>query len=135
MYSFALFFITLCMSLVATFAAPIDVNSTLEKRITHWGRGTWFNVGLGACGEYNVNSDPIVAISSDIYGSGGNCGQWVHVTNTATGQSAYGMTRDECPSCAAGSLDMSPGLFEQIGDLNTGVLSISWNFMNKDWSP
>lgn len=31
--------------------------------------------------------------------------------------------------------DMSPGLFEQIGSLDTGVLAIQWNFMNKDWSP
>ena len=38
-------------------------------------QGTWFDVGLGACGEWNVNSDKIVAISSQIYGSGGNCNQ------------------------------------------------------------
>ena len=38
-------------------------------------QGTWFDVGLGACGKYNVNSDKIVAISSAIYGSGGNCEQ------------------------------------------------------------
>ena len=31
--------------------------------------------------------------------------------------------------------DMSPGLFEQIGDLNTGVLSISWYFMPTGWAP
>ncbi|KAH7926484.1 hypothetical protein BV22DRAFT_1009043 [Leucogyrophana mollusca] len=139
MSQIALLFITLCASLLMALAAPtpLDVTppSVLAKRVTHTGRGTWFNVGLGACGETNVNSDPIVAISSAIYGSGGNCGQWVHVTNTANGKSAYGMTRDECPSCSSGSLDMSPGLFEQIGDLDTGVLEISWNFMSKDWSP
>lgn len=38
-------------------------------------QGTWFDVGLGACGDYDTNSDKIVAISSHIYGSGGNCNQ------------------------------------------------------------
>ncbi|KAH7913975.1 RlpA-like double-psi beta-barrel-protein domain-containing protein-containing protein [Hygrophoropsis aurantiaca] len=139
MSQIALLFIILFASLFMALAAPmpLDVSSSpdLAKRVTHTGRGTWFDVGLGACGENNVNSDSIVAISSAIYGNGGNCGQYVHVTNTANGKSAYGMTRDECPSCSSGSLDMSPGLFEQIGDLGTGVLEISWNFMSKEWSP
>ncbi|KAI1793057.1 hypothetical protein LXA43DRAFT_1092972 [Ganoderma leucocontextum] len=49
----------------------------LEKRVTHSGRGTFFEVGLGACGKVNKDSDHwhIVAISSSIFGSGGNCDQ------------------------------------------------------------
>ena len=31
--------------------------------------------------------------------------------------------------------DMSPGLFDQIGDPNTGVLPISWYFMPVGWAP
>ena len=30
--------------------------------------------------------------------------QWMHITNTANGKSAYGMVRDECPGC--GSYDI-----------------------------
>jgi expansin (peptidoglycan-binding protein) len=33
-----------------------------------------------------------------------------------------------------GVQDMSPGLFEQIGDLSAGVLPISWSFMPVGWS-
>ena len=70
----------------------------------------------------NTNSDPIVALSASMYGSGGYCGQvgvlscsisaphpvpqWVCVTNTATGKTAYGMTRDKCPSCGLQDLGM-----------------------------
>jgi hypothetical protein len=62
------------------------------------------------------------------------------------------MVRDECQSCAADNLgilrsnffpiqflsnvpDMSQGLFEQLGNLDTGVLSIEWYFMPWGWSP
>ena len=38
-------------------------------------QGTFFEVGLGACGKVNKDSDHIVAISSSIFGSGGNCDQ------------------------------------------------------------
>ncbi|KII86657.1 hypothetical protein PLICRDRAFT_113446 [Plicaturopsis crispa FD-325 SS-3] len=120
-------------------ASPVPSNATLstllDKRTTHSGRGTWFDVGLGNCGYTDQNSDPILAISTDIYGSGGNCNQWVHITNLANGKSAWGKTRDSCPSCGSGDLDMSPSLFQQLGSLDTGVLSISWHFENKNFSP
>jgi len=78
--------------------------------------------------------------------------QWIHITNTDNGQSAYGKTRDECESCGSGSLgaqfnsavvvcllngivDMSPGLFEELSTLDTGEIPISWHFMSKSWSP
>ncbi|TCD63246.1 hypothetical protein EIP91_005802 [Steccherinum ochraceum] len=120
-------------------ATPVAVNgtavATLEKRITHTGRGTWFDVGLGACGYHNVNSDPIIAISSDIYGSGGNCNQWITLTNTANGKVASGKVRDECPGCGQYDLDLSPSLFQKLGNLDTGVLHISWHYEAKGWSP
>lgn len=81
-------------ALSSVVAAPTGASevASLEKRVTHSGRvcrspsipveicltisqGTFFNVGLGACGKNNVNSDHIVAISSAIFGSGGNCEQ------------------------------------------------------------
>ncbi|TFK86861.1 hypothetical protein K466DRAFT_491971 [Polyporus arcularius HHB13444] len=125
------FFILALALVCSVLASPIN----LEKRITHTGRGTWFDVGLGACGKTNVNSDKIVAISSAIYGSGGNCEQWMHITNTANGKSAYGLVRDECPGCGASDIDMSPSLFEELGSLDTGVLKVSWHYENKDFEP
>ena len=68
--------ITFLLALTATaFAAPTSEGpASIEKR-ARTGRGTWFDVGLGACGETNVNSDKIIAISADIYGNGGYCGK------------------------------------------------------------
>ncbi|EIW81336.1 barwin-like endoglucanase [Coniophora puteana RWD-64-598 SS2] len=127
MANISLFILSLLASLLLVLAVPLPNNVELNKR-DYWGQGTWFNVGEGACGDWNQNSDSIVAISSDIYGDGGSCNQWVEVTNTQTGASAWGQIRDECPSCDSGSLDMSPGLFQKLGDLSTGVLQIQWNF-------
>ena len=71
-------------------------------------QGTWYNVGLGACGYNNVDTDLIVAISKDIYGDGSYCNEYIRIENTATGDVAYGQTRDKCMGCAASAIGMSP---------------------------
>lgn len=93
MFNISILLVALFAFVLSTLAAPVPVDSTgLVKRITHSGRvslsalssylvlmastqGTWFDVGLGHCGLENVNSDPIVALSTARYGSGGNCEQ------------------------------------------------------------
>jgi hypothetical protein len=37
-------------------------------------QGTWFDVGLGACGHTSVNSDFIVALPASNYDGGSHCG-------------------------------------------------------------
>ncbi|KAF8588583.1 hypothetical protein K439DRAFT_1613423 [Ramaria rubella] len=133
-----LFVLSLILSILAAPVSPdVDVAHTtpLLPRINHSGRGTFFYPGLGNCGEWNDSNDPIIAISTEIYGDGDNCGQWVHITNTDNGQTTYGLVRDSCPSCAAGSLDMSPDVFQNLASLDVGVIPITWHYMNKDWSP
>ncbi|KAH0832166.1 RlpA-like double-psi beta-barrel-protein domain-containing protein-containing protein [Lanmaoa asiatica] len=151
MHQFSTCFTVLSIFFLFVLAAPLSFDQALDKRDTQSGTGTWFYDGMGACGYDNSNSDRIVAISSQIYGAGANCNQvsvlacliptshvilqWVYVTNTENEQAAYGMMRDECQSCASGDLDMSIGMFEQLGDLSTGVLPITWYFMPVGWSP
>jgi len=124
-------FAALSIFLCLVWAAP----PPLDDKQSYNGRGTWFDAGLGACGWYNVNSDPIVAISQQIYDSGSHCSQYVRVTDLTTGRTEYGLTADECPECAPGDLDMSTGLFQKFADLDVGVLSIDWNFMPPEWAP
>ena len=70
-------------------------------------QGTWYNVGLGACGYDDVDTDYIVAISKDIYGDGSYCNEYIRIENTATGDVAYGQTRDKCMGCAASAIGTS----------------------------
>jgi len=110
-----------------TLAAPI------EKRTTHTGQGTWFEPGLGNCGYTDSSSKPVVALSMDRYGSGGNCNQWVEIHHG--GKTKYGQVRDSCEACGEYDLDMSPSLFSELASTSKGRIPISWHFMAKGWSP
>jgi len=113
-------------------ASPLEArNATVRVRaadVTHTGRGTFFDPGLGACGDTNTDSDPVVAIGIGRFGSGGNCFQWMKITNTANGNTVFGQTLDACESCGDSDIDMSPSLFEQLAPLSEGVITVSWNF-------
>jgi len=132
-----MFFIFLCTVLAAPVGNETDFKPILEKRVTHSGRATWFNVGLGNCGEWNTNSDHIVAISKAFYDANdaSNCNQWMQITDTKTGKTFYGQTRDSCQACGYYDIDLSPSLFSEFESLSVGVLSVEWNFMARGWSP
>ena len=34
---------------------------------------------------------------------------------------------DACPECKYGDLDLTPPVFKALGDLDTGILKISWH--------
>ncbi|TFY80911.1 hypothetical protein EWM64_g3100 [Hericium alpestre] len=136
MYHFIIMLFTLFSLLAATIAAPIpneDASGVLEKRITHSGRATWFQPGLGNCGHTDNENDPVVAMSLSFYDNNGgsNCDQWLTITNTANGKTAKGWVRDSCPGCGYYDLDLSPAVFKQLGSLDTGVLPIQWHFEAK----
>ncbi|KAI5479693.1 expansin family protein [Pseudohyphozyma bogoriensis] len=85
----------------------------------------------GACGNTYSDSAYIVALAVDMYGDTGAvssyCGKSVTITNTANSKSVTATIEDACPGCSGASLDLSVGTFEAIGDLDTGVLDISWS--------
>jgi len=115
----------LAFTSLTSFAAP------LEKRITHSGQGTWYEPGLGNCGDWDGANSPVVALSLERYGSGGNCNQWVEIHHN--GKTAYGKVRDSCQGCNTFDLDMSPSLFSQLAPTSAGRISITWSFMPKGW--
>ncbi|KAJ1021664.1 hypothetical protein NDA16_003800 [Ustilago loliicola] len=102
------------------------------------GRATYYNTSLGACGIVNSDTDPIVAISADLFEqynpSDANpnhnslCGRKVEIT--WKGKTVHAFATDECPSCKRTSLDMSPKVFESLDDKDKGVLDgIQWRFI------
>nr|KAG8950187.1 hypothetical protein FRC03_012944 [Tulasnella sp. 419] len=94
-----------------------DTGAELTKRLDNKGRATWYNVGMGACGKHNVDSDFIVALNSPQYGSGypgPNC--FKEITLSYNGKTAQAMIMDECPPCPSGGLDLSPDLFEYLAN-------------------
>ncbi|KIM26360.1 hypothetical protein M408DRAFT_195993 [Serendipita vermifera MAFF 305830] len=116
------------------FAAPTDLAKRapgeLSKRTP--GRATYYAVGLGACGQYNVPGDFIVALNQAQFETGTypstQC--FRGITITYNGKTAHATVMDECPSggCGYGDLDFSEGLFTYFEPTSTGVFYMSWEF-------
>ncbi|KAG8996902.1 hypothetical protein FRB94_011001 [Tulasnella sp. JGI-2019a] len=98
------------------------------------GKATFYtqNGVAGACGQKHPDSALIGAMNKSMYESpmkgsvSSWCGKSVKITNTDNGKSVTVLIADECPDCAHGSIDMSTGAFNKIGNPATGVLPISW---------
>ncbi|KZT56491.1 hypothetical protein CALCODRAFT_497394 [Calocera cornea HHB12733] len=108
---------------------------------THTGQGTFYAVGLGACGVTNVPTDAIVAVSEklfDVYpgyaGPGSNpnnnpvCGKQLKATYQGVTQTVT--VQDRCTGCAMWDLDMSTGVFDKFADEALGRLNgVSWEWV------
>ncbi|KAL5519667.1 hypothetical protein ACEPAH_1350 [Sanghuangporus vaninii] len=110
---------------LAVLANPVP--GDLKKRVDA-SRITWYDVSAGttACGGTYSNSDAVVALSSSDFASGANCGKQISLT--VNGQTVGATVADLCPGCPSGGLDLSEGLFSQVGSVDAGVLSGSWEF-------
>ena len=84
------------------------------------GRFTYYAPGLGACGVTNTEAELVVALSYvdfDPYTPAGNpnnnslCGKKLRASYN--GKSVDVTVADRCPSCASGSLDLSPAAFRK----------------------
>ncbi|KAG1826963.1 uncharacterized protein BJ212DRAFT_1443164 [Suillus subaureus] len=114
----------------------------VHKRSFDNARFTFYDVGLGACGDYSAPSDFIVALNVDQYGSGypgPMC--FLSITISYGGKTAQAVIMDECMGCPYGGLDFSTGLFDYFASESEGVLYGSWWF-NSDspttstsWTP
>ncbi|KDQ59426.1 hypothetical protein JAAARDRAFT_32987 [Jaapia argillacea MUCL 33604] len=99
----------------------------VEKRSYDNARFTFYDVGLGSCGQYNVPSDFIVALDTSLYGGGypgPNC--FKSITISWGGKTAQATIMDECPGCPYGGLDFSRGLFDYFAPESVGVLYGTW---------
>lgn len=96
---------------------------------------TWYDPGLGSCGETHGASEDIVALPHGIMtpqnGANPNnnplCGSMI--TITYNGASHQAEVVDTCGGCEGGSIDLSPTLFEKVAPNGDGRVSgVSWSF-------
>ncbi|ESK92216.1 non-catalytic module family expn protein [Moniliophthora roreri MCA 2997] len=132
--NFAFLFLFALLSVVLSAPVPDLQPRALSKR-GYSGRATYFYVGLGNCGDTNVDADIVVALATSTYNNGAHCNQQVKITDSK-GTVQYATVKDSCSTCAEGDLDMSPSLFQLFNSLDTGVFPMSWEFVdsssNKD---
>ncbi|OBA22132.1 barwin-like endoglucanase, partial [Metschnikowia bicuspidata var. bicuspidata NRRL YB-4993] len=100
------------------------------------GDGTYYDTGLGACGETNTNDDYIVALSHvlfDQYTPGTNpndntlCGR--EIIASYEGKSVKVTAVDRCEGCLEYDLDFSPAAFKQLADPDLGRIKITWEWV------
>lgn len=109
-------------------AAAVDsrapAGDAVVARASYSGDMTYFNPGLGACGQTNNDNDAVAAVSSAVYSSGGACNK--QATLHYNGKSTTVKVVDLCPSCATGSIDVSPSAFQKLAPLSAGRVQITW---------
>jgi len=102
----------------------------VHKRSFTNARFTYFDDGLGACGEWNGPTDHIVALNSYQFGSGypgPNC--FKNITITYNGMTTNATITDRCEICPEDGLDFSRGLFDFFASETIGVLYGTWWFI------
>ncbi|KAI0186907.1 riboflavin-aldehyde forming enzyme [Xylaria flabelliformis] len=108
----------------ATILAAIAAFTTSVIATT--GDMTWFNPGLGACGETDNDGSPVVALNSASYANGAHCGKYI--TIQGNGHQTAAKVADLCPGCGSGGIDVSPAIFDDIADLDVGRIQVNWFF-------
>ncbi|KAI2630104.1 RlpA-like double-psi beta-barrel-protein domain-containing protein-containing protein [Xylaria nigripes] len=122
MFSLSQIFITL--STVATITALPLTNGSGSFTGSFTGDMTYYEPGLGACGQTNSASDAVVALSTAQYD--GSCGKTITIIKD--GKTATAKVVDKCPGCASGSIDVSPAVFQSLEPLSVGRTTVSWSY-------
>jgi hypothetical protein len=93
---------------------------------------TYYDTGLGACGITSTNTDKVVALPHGLMGaqSNGNpyCGRTISITCEATGKTATATVVDKCMGCDNYSIDLSPGVFDELDSESVGRTTATWYF-------
>ena len=100
------------------------------------GSFTWYNTGLGACGQVHTDADLVVALSAplfDPYTPNSNpnynslCNRRLRANYN--GRSVDAIVVDRCLACATYDLDLSPAAFQQLADLSVGRIQGTWDWI------
>ncbi|KAF5234374.1 hypothetical protein FANTH_12154 [Fusarium anthophilum] len=116
---------------------PQSTNHELDGDV-HVGQLTYYEVGLGACGQDSTGQDEtgnIVAISKFLYNAAKIdenpnhnplCGSTIIIKNS-NGKTSHATILDKCEGCAINDIDVSHKVFKEIwGSLYEGRTDIQW---------
>ncbi|KAI2466788.1 RlpA-like double-psi beta-barrel-protein domain-containing protein-containing protein [Annulohypoxylon bovei var. microspora] len=103
----------------------IAFGALVAPSLAYSGEMTWYQPGLGACGQTNTESDAVVAMSSP--DQDGNCGKTIQISYG--GKTTTATVVDKCPGCSTTSVDASPAVFQQLASLDAGRIQITWEYI------
>ncbi|KAI1350375.1 RlpA-like double-psi beta-barrel-protein domain-containing protein-containing protein [Xylaria sp. FL0043] len=111
-------------ALAAPFHNTTTTTTMTARSQTFTGDITYYQPGLGACGETSTDAETVVALSPAQYD--GACGKTITITKD--GKTATAKVVDKCPSCASGAIDVSSTVFKSLADMAVGRTTVSWSF-------
>jgi len=143
-----LLFLVIVFVIALTFdSILIPVSADNFKRInrkrggctgTFSGDGTYYEIGLGACGVTNTDSQLVAAMPWEMFDSytpngnpnkNPNCfkNATVHYTNDAgVTKSVVVQFMDRCAGCKYGDIDLSPAAFQCLAPLSLGRIHVTY---------
>ncbi|KAL4947377.1 RlpA-like double-psi beta-barrel-protein domain-containing protein-containing protein [Aspergillus filifer] len=99
---------------------------------------TYYDPGLGSCGITSSSSEKICAVSHTLFDAAltsGNpnenplCGLKLRIRR---GESSVDVTVvDRCPGCKVDDLDVSSSVFEELGNLAEGRVTVQWAWLEE----
>lgn len=120
-----------------TITTTVSTNkASVATGAVYAGDGTWYETGLGACGQVNTDTDYIAALGwglFDQYTPGTNpnvntlCGRKIRVSYQ--GKSVVVTAVDRCEGCKPYDLDLSPAAFSQLAHQDVGRIKITWEMI------
>ncbi|KAF3936847.1 hypothetical protein ABW19_dt0205014 [Dactylella cylindrospora] len=123
--------------------APISTSvpdSGTSGKDLFYGEGTYYDCGIGSCGNTNSNEDYIAALSKlrmlKVEGPNPNlnplCGQKIRVYSDMAPDGVVFTVQDKCPGCPnENDVDMCRGPFLRLlGTEEQGRIKIWWHFEN-----
>ncbi|KAL2810095.1 RlpA-like double-psi beta-barrel-protein domain-containing protein-containing protein [Aspergillus granulosus] len=98
---------------------------------------TYYDPGLGSCGIMSTASEKICAVSHVVFDAALNstnpntnplCGLKLRIRR---GEMTVDVAVvDRCPGCNTNDLDVSPAVFEELGDLAEGRVLVDWSWLD-----
>lgn len=119
--------LALAMTLTSAAAAPPRTDSEAKLAPQTTGDVTYYNPGLGACGETNRDGDAVAALAASLFDAQRPCNRKIRVSYQD--RSVTVRVVDRCERCVGNDVDLSPSAFKQvIGDLALGRVKASWDW-------
>lgn len=99
---------------------------------------TYYDPGLGSCGVSSKSSEKICAVSHVVFDAASTsenpnenplCGLKLRIRRGD--KSVDVKVVDRCPGCSVDDLDVSSAVFEELGDLAEGRVTVNWAWLDK----